>query len=292
MGLVLAAWCAPSLVWAQDAATAQANAYFQAQDWAKAAPAFEAVVKANPANGAAWFRLGVARHGLGEYQKALDAYQKAREAGVAAGAVGYRSARAYAKMGNTAQALEWLEELVQGGFANAQLLENDGDLAGLRGEARFAAVIQTAKKNARPCDNDPNYRRFDFWVGEWDVTANGQTAGSNRIELIENNCIVFENWTGAGGGSGRSFNFYNNQTGKWNQVWVASNGNNLFFEGEFHDGNLHYTGTTLGTGGAKTLHKLTFFNLEPGHVRQLWESSSDEGKTWSVVFDGDYHRKN
>ncbi len=143
----------------------------------------------------------------------------------------------------------------------------------------------------QPCDSNLNYRQFDFWVGEWEVTAGGKKAGTNRIELIENNCIVFENWTGAGGGSGRSFNFYNNQTKKWNQIWVDSVGNNLQFEGEFRAGNLHYTATTLGAGGAKTRHKLTFFNLQPGHVRQLWESSTDGGTTWTVVFDGDYRRK-
>lgn len=287
----LLALSAAGPVFAQDAA-AQANEYFQAKDWAKAAPAYEALAQANPANGQAWFRLGLARHELGRYGEAVEAYQRARAANFPAGPVTFRTARAYAKMGDAAKACEKLEQLVQGGFANAQLLEGDGDFAALRSEPRFAAVLQQAKKNARPCDFDANYRMFDFWVGEWDVTVSGQQAGTNRIELIEGNCVVFENWTGAGGGSGRSFNFYNNQTGKWNQVWVASNGSNLFFEGEFREGNLYYTGTSLGANGAKTLHKLTFFNLEPGHVRQLWESSTDDGKTWSVVFDGDYRRKN
>lgn len=293
VSLLLLALAASGAVIAQDAtaAAAEANQHFQAQDWAKAAPAYETIVKANPANGQAWFRLGQARHGLGEYAKAVEAYAQAQSNGVPPGAVRYRVARAYARMGDAAKALEALEQLVQGGFVNGQLLETDADLASLRSDARFAAVVQQARRNARPCDHDANYRMFDFWVGEWNVTVGGQQAGTNRIELIEGNCVVFETWTGAGGGSGRSFNFYNNQTGKWNQVWVASNGSNLFFEGEFRDGNLHYTGTTLGAGGAKTLHKLTFFNLGPGHVRQLWESSTDGGKTWTVTFDGDYRKK-
>ena len=274
---------------AQDAA--EANKLFQAQDWAKAAPAYEAIAKANPANGQAWFRLGQARHGLGEYPKALEAYAQAEANGIPPGAVRYRRARAYAKMNDAAKALDNLEQLVAAGFANSQLIENDADLATLRSEPRYVAAVEQTKKNARPCDHDANYRMFDFWVGDWNVTVSGQQAGTNRIELIEGNCIVFENWTGAGGSTGKSFNFYNNQTRKWNQVWVASNGSNLFFEGEFRDGNLHYTSTTLGANGQKTLHKLTFFNLGPGHVRQLWESSTDDGKTWSVAFDGDYRKK-
>lgn len=291
VALLFLALAAPGAASAQDATAAEANQHFQAQDWAKAAPAYEAITKAAPANGQAWFRLGQARHGLGEYAMAIEAYTQAQSNGMPPGPVRYRTARAYAKLGDSAKALDALEQLVQGGFANAPLIENDADLASLRGEVRFTAVVEQAKKNARPCHHDSNYRKFDFWVGEWNVTVGGQQAGVNRIDLIEGNCVVFENWTGAGGGSGRSFNFYNNQTGKWNQVWVASNGSNLFFEGEFRDGNLHYTGTTVGAGGAKTLHKLTFFNLGPGHVRQLWESSTDDGKTWSVVFDGDYRQK-
>ena len=34
-----------------------------------------------------------------------------------------------------------------------------------------------------------------------------------------------------------------------------------------------------------------FFNLGPGPVRQLWEQSTDEGKTWTVAFDGLYVRE-
>lgn len=277
---------------AQDADAAKlANEHFQAKDWAKAAPAYQALAKANPSNGQAWFRLGYALHEMGQYQEALNAYEQARAAGWTPAAVAYRSARAYAKMGNADKATEMLSQLAQGGFQSAALLEGDADLQSLRADARFAAAILQIKKNARPCDHDPNYRMFDFWVGDWNVTVGGSPAGTNRIELIENNCVVFENWAGAGGGTGRSFNFYNNQTKKWNQIWVDSSGNNLQFEGEFRDGALYYKATTVGANGAKTLHELTFFNLEPGHVRQLWKSSTDGGATWTTVFDGDYRRK-
>lgn len=156
--------------------------------------------------------------------------------------------------------------------------------------AQSEAGAQAAARS-RPCDSDPKYRQFDFWAGEWDVTAGGKKAGTNRIERIVNNCILFENWTGAGGGVGKSFNFYNNQTGKWNQVWVDGLGNNIQFEGEFHDGNLHYTAVTRAPGGERILHKLTFFPLDADRVRQLWEQSRDGGATWSIVFDGLYTRR-
>lgn len=239
-------WLALSLagsyaVRGQSAAVEQANKYFQAQEWAKAAAAYESATAADPKNAAAWFRLGSARHHLGQYEKAIEAYQQARNAGFPPPLVNYNIICAHSRMGKVDDAFQRLNQMLQNGWAQVHLLETDADLDNLRKDARFEAALLQARKNARPCDYDANYRMFDFWVGDWNVTVRGQQAGTNRIELIENNCIVFENWTGAGGGTGRSFNFYNNQTKKWNQVWVASNGSNIFFEGEFRDGNLHYT---------------------------------------------------
>jgi hypothetical protein len=52
-----------------------------------------------------------------------------------------------------------------------------------------------------------------------------------------------------------------------------------------------YEGVTIGKDGKKMLQRLTFFNLGPERVRQYWEQSSDEGKTWNAVFDGMYVRK-
>jgi hypothetical protein len=153
------------------------------------------------------------------------------------------------------------------------------------------ASVRAQAAQTPPCENAA-YRQFDFWVGEWDVfVAGDRPAGRSSIQLILNQCVVFENWTGARGYVGKSFNFYNNQTKKWNQVWVDGAGGNIFFEGEFRDGTLYYTATTLDAQAAKTQHKLTFYNLGPDKVRQLWEQSTDGGKTWNTVFDGEYRRK-
>ena len=135
------------------------------------------------------------------------------------------------------------------------------------------------------------YKQFDFWVGEWDVSVSGQPAGTNSVQRVEDGCIIFENWTGAGGGSGKSFNFHDSSMRKWRQVWVSSNGGVLDFFGEYADGQMRYTGETQGPTGTKVMQRLTFFNLSPDRVRQFWEQSTDGGKTWNTVFDGLYVRK-
>lgn len=142
-----------------------------------------------------------------------------------------------------------------------------------------------------PCDA-PEFRHFDFWIGEWDVVGpKGQKAGSNVIEQIAGNCGIQENWTGAGGVTGRSLNTYQRSEGKWHQVWVGAGGGMLRLSGGLRDGNMVLEGTTIGPDKQTTLHRVTWTPLEDGRVRQFWESSTDGGTTWNVAFDGYYSRK-
>ena len=155
-----------------------------------------------------------------------------------------------------------------------------------------AAQAQTATPRQPPCKARPEYRQFDFWVGEWDVqNPQGQTVGASSVQLILGDCVVFENWTGARGLQGKSFNLYNAATGKWQQTWVDSTGSVLELTGEYRDSQMRFAGETPAPGGKKTLHRLTFTKVSADHVRQLWEQSSDGGKTWGVVLDGAYTRK-
>jgi len=148
-----------------------------------------------------------------------------------------------------------------------------------------------SQPSAKPCGARPEYRQFDFWIGEWDVQAGGKQAGTNNVQLILGGCVIFENWTGARGMTGKSFNIYNAAKGKWQQTWVDSAGNVLELYGEFKDGAMRLVGEKPGPNGGKIIDRLTFFPLEGARVRQLWESSQDDGKTWSSVFDGLYIRK-
>lgn len=159
--------------------------------------------------------------------------------------------------------------------------------------AILAGTIGTnAQNNPKPCEAaGSKHRQFDFWIGDWNVRVNDKPAGTNEVRSILGGCVIFENWTGAGGGSGKSFNFFNRQTGKWHQTWVDDRGGVLELDGEFIDGAMKFAGETRDTKGAKILQKLTFFPLPENKIRQLWESSSDDGKTWKTVFDGIYLRK-
>lgn len=134
------------------------------------------------------------------------------------------------------------------------------------------------------------HRQFDFWAGEWEVTANGQRAGGNVITVRQNGCLLHENWTGASGSTGESLNFYDRSTKTWNQVWVDTNGLVLRLSGGFADDRMTLSGETRGPNGTAR-QRITWFRNADGTVRQLWESSQDGGTTWTTAFDGLYRRK-
>ncbi|MGQ0714684.1 MAG: hypothetical protein ACT4PJ_13265 [Gemmatimonadaceae bacterium] len=52
-------------------------------------------------------------------------------------------------------------------------------------------------------------------------------------------------------------------------------------------------GVTVGSNGAKTHHRIRWAppGGTPARLRQLWESSTDDGKTWTVAFDGMYQKR-
>jgi hypothetical protein len=71
--------------------------------------------------------------------------------------------------------------------------------------AALAAALGSVAVGAQgpqpaPCAA-PEYREFDFWIGDWVVTRpDGKPAGTNRIERIAGGCGLQETWTAATGG--------------------------------------------------------------------------------------------
>ncbi|MEJ2602199.1 MAG: hypothetical protein P8172_02725 [Gammaproteobacteria bacterium] len=145
-----------------------------------------------------------------------------------------------------------------------------------------------------PCAERPEFRQFDFWVGDWDVRdGDGNLVGTNRISRRADDCVLLEEWTSGGGGSGISVNYFDTATGEWVQVWNGSGGTQLTIRGGLDpagvmklEGYLHYVGTgqTVRFRGAWT-------PLPDGRVRQYFEQSSDDAESWQPWFEGFYSRQ-
>lgn len=149
-----------------------------------------------------------------------------------------------------------------------------------------------------PC-TDSKCRAFDFWVGSWEVFGkNGKKAGDSKISLILDSCVVLEEWTSASSQSGviykgKSFNTYNSATHQWQQTWVDNTGGTTeYLRSEVSSGQItFYADKVISQNGKSFLRRLTFTQLSAIMVRQLGERSDDDGKTWSIEYDLEYHRK-
>lgn len=161
-------------------------------------------------------------------------------------------------------------------------------------EPLAAQVAQPAQAPRSPACSGPEHRQFDFWIGDWDVTLpNGRAAGTNRIRQIHRGCALREEWRGASGSTGTSLNTYDSSTRRWHQTWVDDGGMLLQLDGGMRDGSMELSGSTVGANGIRTVHRIRWTPLAgtPGRLRQLWESSTDGGRSWTIVFDGIYRRR-
>jgi Tetratricopeptide repeat len=270
----------------------EAAAAAKAQKWEQAVALYKQVTDKNPGDGGSWYALGTAALMANDPATAVTAYQHSVELKVQPAFSLYNLACAQARLGESDQALDSLEKLAQLGAPFATQMEKDPDLASVRSLPRYQTVLQSMKQGAAPCANDAVSRQFDFWAGEWNVyDGKGTLQGTSRVEPSLDGCLLIENWQGALGGSGKSFNTYNPGIHKWQQFWVSSSGGVTIYDGEFKDGAMRFLGTQNTRGGNPMPARLTFTPLPDGRVRQMGEISTDGGASWAVGYDLYYARK-
>jgi hypothetical protein len=235
---------------AHAATTDEAAQLFEARQWGEAAVAYQSIVDREPANALALIRLARARAANGEQAAALAAL------------------KAWLASGN-------------GSFQAAMALP---EFESLRADPRFTAVVEPH----RPC-NTPEFRQFDFWLGDWDVrsAAAPGTVSRNLITRAYDGCTVREEYTTPAGYAGTSLNFYDAPRKVWHQTWIDNQGGGLTLEGGLQGTSMVLQSTT----GPINVQRITWTPLPDGRVRQHWESTSDGGKTWTTAFDGTYTRR-
>lgn len=168
---------------------------------------------------------------------------------------------------------------------------------------KLTAIVVTvclsmALWSQKPCSS-PEYRQFDFWIGEWEAFGlNGQKAGDSKISLILDSCIILEEWTSTTVNrglryAGKSFNTWNAATKQWQQTWVDNAaGSNEYLLGNFEDNKIIYRSTAFPFNkDTMAIRKMTFTNLSSVKLRQHWEISKDNGHNWATEYDLEYRRK-
>lgn len=272
---------------AQDIVTA--DSLVEAEQWEEAAGVLVGLLEAEPEQGALWVRLGRARYMQQEYVEAAAAWEQAAELGAQPARSYYNAASAYARADRIDPALTLLERAAEAGFRQISHLEADPDFEDVRGSDRYHGVRNAVDRNAYPCRYDERFREFDFWVGDWEVySQEEELVGTNRVDLLLNECLLQENWEGRRGGLGKSFNYFDPEAGRWMQVWVNAQGGHTVYTGGFSEGAMRFEGSSVAEDGTVSLSRMTFTPLRDGRVRQRIRTSSDGGQTWTTGFDAYY----
>lgn len=271
--------------------------YFNGQ-FKEAIPYYEKFLEAgNPVTPLAHYRLAYAYHQNGNVEKAIFSYQTCLSKNPNTNLIRVTNvnlSKAYSMNNRLDSANACLQRAISMGYANLNDLETSPDFNKFRTSPEYVKVHDQLFNAAYPCIKQAEARWFDFWVGEWKAYVSGtqNLAGQSKIEKIAGECAILENWTSTGGGfSGKSINFYNPRTGSWEQHWIGSSGVYQKFEhGEYKDAAMRFTFLRYNANGTESVGKFTFFNLSPDEVRQLSESSNDDGKTWTTDYDFMYKR--
>ncbi|PHR91793.1 MAG: hypothetical protein COA69_11495 [Robiginitomaculum sp.] len=267
-----------------------ADAFLKDKNWAEATRAFEGLLETDTENAANYFNLGRARHHMEDYAGARTAYEKSIEHNFQRlQTARYHLARALVSLNQQEKSLEQLEHIAGSGRFSYHTLQGTSEFETFKENPKFIKVIAILT----PC-NTPEYRQFSFWLGEWDVKSAGATTSSatNSLTSVHGGCVMMEQYV-AGTYSGMSINFYDATTKKWHQTWSDNAGGSLYLEGHLKaNGSMVLSDENFETSKITgTINKITWTLNPDKSVQQLWESSTDNGKTWATAFDGIYTKQ-
>lgn len=107
---------------------------------------FDQLRQESSKDGNQWYRVGSKLLRLREFDRAVFALNQAIEhLQYHNGSAMYNLACAYALNGDRAAALEWLEKSVNAGYDDPGNIQNDSDIASLRGEPRFNEIAKLSR---------------------------------------------------------------------------------------------------------------------------------------------------
>jgi len=137
----------------------------------------------------------------------------------------------------------------------------------------------------------PEYRQFDFWLGDWDVfdVGGAEITAHVRVDSILDGCVLREHYEDPSGQVGESFTIFDSGRRIWHQTWVTNRGRLLTIEGGPKGGSIVLTGAYYLDDAKEVRVRGTWTPVADG-VRESAVTSSDGGKTWKPWFDLSFRR--
>ena len=158
-----------------------------------------------------------------------------------------------------------------------------------------AFPIAYSQDNSAPC-SAPEASWLDFWIGSWDLEwINGEgkiETGSNTISKVLGSCVIEENFATADGSfKGKSLSLFDIRTRIWKQTWVDNTGSYLDFTGEKRGDSIIFSRTIIDKKGNEHTQRIVFYQISKEKLSWNWESSSDNGTTWNLLWKINYKRR-
>lgn len=270
----------------------KADSLYKIKEWKAALVFYAKHLKNNDQDSSSWYNSGICHYQLEEHTLAIEQLNMAIKTNYNHSLASFNIAKSYLSQSQSDKALKVLEAGAKKGLPFYTQLSSDPIFDPIRSNELFAKILRSVELNAYPCLSNEDMRLFDFWLGEWDVYFQGNKVGENSITMAKGGCAIHESYTTARNYAGQSINYYDPIDKKWHQHWVGSGGDVFnYLETERSPGRLQFLSEFMNPNGQITLSRLTFTLNEDGSVNQLFENSSDDGKTWSSGFDGHYVKK-
>lgn len=149
-------------------------------------------------------------------------------------------------------------------------------------ETHPPTVVQ-AKASSR-CSS-PEYHQLDFWLGDWDAydVSDPKVVARLKVTPVVGGCALQEDYQQFDGMKGWSFSGYDARAGAWHQSWVTNGGTWLFMNGKFQDGTMVLIAPEHKASGEALMR--SSWKAVGGNVREWADESTDNGATWTPMFD-------
>jgi len=159
----------------------------------------------------------------------------------------------------------------------------------------YSISYSQSEMNEKPCTS-PEFSQFDFWVGNWHasrIDSEGKVQkGTNIITKELGGCVIEENFaTGDNTFIGRSLSMYNSVKKIWQQTWVDNAGSYLDFTGGLDGDRMILWRNAVTKSGKEILQRMVFYDITSESFTWNWESSSDKGVTWNLLWQISYKKK-
>jgi tetratricopeptide (TPR) repeat protein len=269
------------------------------KNWAGAKMKYDSYLKTDDSNSIVWNRLGFCNQNLGLFPEALGDYNKSlshRPSPIVKSVATLRTAQVYSLMNKTETASNWLLRATALGYNSLNDLDSLPAFENLRKAPDFQSLRKQIYETVYPCSRNPRNHDFDFWIGDWTCYRTGSQvlAGYSHIEPMAGGCAVLENYSSTQAYTGKSFNYFDTVSSKWKQEWIGSGGpsdRQLYDQGVFSNGNMHFTYETTNPTGEKTKGNFIFYFISRDSVRQYQDVIDTQGKIQSVTYDLMYIRR-